>query len=52
MVRSEFPEVELIVSETNLGFSAANNLAIRRGRAPYVLALNPDTRVTEGPSTA
>ena len=32
MVRSEFPEVELIDSETNLGFSAANNLAIRRGR--------------------
>jgi GT2 family glycosyltransferase len=48
MVRSEFPEVELIVPETNLGFSAANNLAIRRGGAPYVLALNPDTRVTEG----
>jgi GT2 family glycosyltransferase len=48
MVRSEFPEVELIVSETNLGFSTANNLAIRRGRAPYVLALNPDTRVTDG----
>jgi len=48
MVRSEFPEAELIVSETNLGFSTANNLAIRRGRAPYVLALNPDTRVTEG----
>jgi N-acetylglucosaminyl-diphospho-decaprenol L-rhamnosyltransferase len=48
MVRSEFPEAELIVSAANLGFSAANNLAIRRGRAPYVLALNPDTRVTEG----
>lgn len=48
MVQAEFPEVELISSETNLGFSAGNNLAIRRGRAPYVLALNPDTRVTEG----
>ena len=47
MVRSEFPEVELIVAETNLGFSVANNLAIRRGHAPYVLALNPDTRLTE-----
>ena len=48
MVRSEFAEVELVVSETNRGFSAANNLAIRRGRAPYVLALNPDTRLTQG----
>ena len=48
MVRSRFPEVELIVSPHNLGFAAANNLAIRRGNAPYVLALNPDTRVTSG----
>jgi N-acetylglucosaminyl-diphospho-decaprenol L-rhamnosyltransferase len=48
MIRSDFSEVELIASDRNLGFSAANNLAIRRGRAPYVLALNPDTRVTPG----
>jgi len=47
MVRSEFPEVELIASDENLGFSKANNLAIRRGSAPYVLALNPDTRLIE-----
>jgi len=48
MVRDEFPEVELIASGTNRGFSAANNIAIRRGRAPYVLVLNPDTRLTRG----
>jgi N-acetylglucosaminyl-diphospho-decaprenol L-rhamnosyltransferase len=48
MVRWEFPEVELFVSETNRGFSTANNLAIQRGRAPYVLALNPDTQLTRG----
>ena len=48
MVRSLFDEVELIESRTNLGFAAATNLAIRRGSAPYVLALNPDTRVTRG----
>jgi GT2 family glycosyltransferase len=47
MVRSEFPEVELIASVENLGFSKANNLAIRRGNAPYVLALNPDTVMVE-----
>jgi GT2 family glycosyltransferase len=47
MVREEFPEVELLASGENLGFSKANNLAIRRGEAPYVLALNPDTRMTE-----
>jgi N-acetylglucosaminyl-diphospho-decaprenol L-rhamnosyltransferase len=48
MVRSQFPEVELVVADTNLGFAAANNLAIRLGSAPYVLALNPDTRITRG----
>lgn len=48
LIRSEFPEVELIANTRNMGFSAANNLAIRRGSARYVLALNPDTRVTSG----
>jgi N-acetylglucosaminyl-diphospho-decaprenol L-rhamnosyltransferase len=48
MVESEFPEVELVASDINLGFSRANNLAIARGSAPYVLALNPDTRLGAG----
>ena len=48
LVGREFPGVELIAADSNLGFAAANNLAIWRGSAPYVLALNPDTRVTAG----
>jgi N-acetylglucosaminyl-diphospho-decaprenol L-rhamnosyltransferase len=48
LVRSTFPEVDLVASDRNLGFSRATNLGIRRGSAPYVLALNPDTRVTSG----
>src|SRR5262245_7420431 len=48
MARTEFPAVELIALERNAGFAAANNVAIRRGSAPYVLALNPDTRLTAG----
>jgi GT2 family glycosyltransferase len=48
MVGSDFPEVWLHASPTNLGFSAATNLAIRAGSAPYVLVLNPDTRLTPG----
>jgi N-acetylglucosaminyl-diphospho-decaprenol L-rhamnosyltransferase len=48
MVRSQFPDVELIAAPRNLGFSAANNLAITRGDASFVLVLNPDTRVTPG----
>ena len=48
LIRSGFPYVELIASKRNVGFAAANNLAIRRGTSTYVLALNPDTRVTAG----
>ncbi len=48
MVAREHPEVELTVNSSNEGFSAANNTAIRAGGAPFVLALNPDTQVTEG----
>ncbi len=44
-VEREFPEVQLDALSANVGFSRANNIGIRRGRAPYVLALNPDTRV-------
>jgi GT2 family glycosyltransferase len=48
MVREQFPEVDLVAAGRNVGFSAATNLAIRRGEAPYVLALNPDTRLVAG----
>jgi N-acetylglucosaminyl-diphospho-decaprenol L-rhamnosyltransferase len=48
MVRGKFAEIDLLPAERNLGFSKANNLAIRRGTGRYVLALNPDTRVIEG----
>jgi N-acetylglucosaminyl-diphospho-decaprenol L-rhamnosyltransferase len=47
MVAAEFPEVDLVACGTNLGFAAATNLGARRGEAPYLLALNPDTAVTE-----
>jgi GT2 family glycosyltransferase len=48
MVEAEYPEVELRANATNAGFAAATNLGIGIGDAPFVLALNPDTRVTEG----
>ncbi|WP_347217356.1 glycosyltransferase family 2 protein [Chryseobacterium sp.] len=40
---SEFPEVRFIPSETNGGFSKANNQAIQTAKGEYVLLLNPDT---------
>jgi N-acetylglucosaminyl-diphospho-decaprenol L-rhamnosyltransferase len=48
MVAREFPEVELLALERNAGFSAANNAALARVRAPEILLLNPDTEVPAG----
>lgn len=47
MVREKFPEVKLIANQENVGFSRANNQAIREAQGEYVLLLNPDTVVEE-----
>lgn len=47
MLRSKFPEVILIANKENLGFSKANNQALRRASGKYKLLLNPDTVVQE-----
>ncbi|WP_184559799.1 glycosyltransferase family 2 protein [Chryseobacterium sediminis] len=39
----EFPNVHFISSETNDGFSKANNRAIQTAKGEYILLLNPDT---------
>lgn len=64
MARHEFPEVQLIANDENLGFAAASNQGIRalsptrpllsplpgvgRGQARALLLLNADTVVQEG----
>jgi len=47
MVQEKFPEVHLIANRDNVGFSTANNQAIRQSAGEYVLLLNPDTVVEE-----
>ena len=47
MVASRFPSVNLIANEENVGFSKANNQAIRACQGRHVLLLNPDTVVRE-----
>jgi GT2 family glycosyltransferase len=41
-IRASFPAVKLIDAGKNLGFGAANNLAMRQARGKYLLLLNSD----------
>lgn len=41
-IKSEFPEVKLLVNEGNRGFGAANNQALRLARGEFFLLLNSD----------
>ncbi len=45
MVRAEFPAVHLLVNQTNLGFSRANNQAVALSQSRYVFLLNSDAFV-------
>ncbi|MDB6452954.1 glycosyltransferase family 2 protein [Falsirhodobacter sp. 20TX0035] len=47
-VAAAFPQVELVASDRNLGFAAANNIVARQARTEWLLLLNPDTEVHEG----
>lgn len=47
MVQLKFPGVKLIANRENVGFSRANNQAVRESKGDYVLLLNPDTVVGE-----
>lgn len=40
-----YPQVETIRSEANLGFSAGNNLGVKKAKADFILFLNPDTLI-------
>lgn len=47
-IKLDFPEVQLIRSEENLGFAGGNNLGIVAASGDYLLFLNNDTEVPEG----
>jgi N-acetylglucosaminyl-diphospho-decaprenol L-rhamnosyltransferase len=44
MVAADFPQVHLISNQSNVGFSAANNQALRQAQGDLVLLLNPDMK--------
>lgn len=47
MVQSDFPDVTLIVEQSNRGYAAATNTGIRVAQGRYVLVLNSDTLICD-----
>ncbi|MEO6220070.1 MAG: glycosyltransferase family 2 protein [Ginsengibacter sp.] len=47
-LRKNFPEVRLLLSDTNEGFSRGYNSALKRVVADYYVLLNSDVKVTPG----
>ena len=47
MLEQKFPAINIIANKENVGFSKANNQAIRMASGEYILLLNPDTIIQE-----
>lgn len=47
MVKKNFPQVDIIESNQNLGFTGGNNLGLKEIKSKYALLLNSDTKVLE-----
>ena len=45
---SKFNNVEVILSEQNLGYGCANNLGLSKVKTNYALIINPDVVLKEG----
>lgn len=45
LVKKNYEWVNLIENKENLGFSKANNIALKKAKGKYVLVLNPDTKL-------
>lgn len=47
IIKEQYPEVNLIKSEENLGFAGGNNLGVKVAQGEYLLFINNDTIVPE-----
>jgi len=47
-IKKKYPQVSLIKSDKNLGFSGGNNLALKKINSSYSLLLNSDTELLPG----
>ncbi|MFA5128417.1 MAG: glycosyltransferase family 2 protein [Patescibacteria group bacterium] len=48
MMRENFPDINFISSEENLGYAKGNNLGIQKASGRYVMIMNPDIIVFSG----
>jgi GT2 family glycosyltransferase len=48
LITQRSPKVKVVKNHKNLGFAKASNIGIRQAVAPWIILLNPDTRVTSG----
>jgi GT2 family glycosyltransferase len=46
-IEKMFPEIVVFANKKNIGFSAANNIALHRAKGKYIVLINPDTIVQE-----
>jgi len=45
VIKEQFPEVNLICSDVNLGFAGGNNLGLKSAKGKYILFINNDVEV-------
>ena len=45
IIKKDFPQVNLICNQKNLGYAKANNQALRLTNGEFILFLNPDTKL-------
>lgn len=48
LIKNNFPDINLVINQKNVGFAKANNQGIALGRGRNYLLLNPDTEVLPG----
>jgi GT2 family glycosyltransferase len=49
LIKQYYPDVNYIQNASNVGFSKANNLAIKKAKGEFICLINPDTVI--GPTT-
>lgn len=47
ILKQNYQKINLVQSNENVGFSAGNNLALKKSKADFIMLLNSDTELTE-----